>query len=269
MKKILTASVVLGLVAGLPAAAAAAPQINVSVNPGTLNFPGAGQRTLTVTNAGDVASTIDVGLGNYSITPEGRVQIDPKLEPARSAKRWLTVSPSRLSLAPRESQVVTVTAKPPHIAAPGDHHALVLLTGVADGASAGVQVRARVGVGTLVRVPGELRRYFQVHRLRVHRAGGVKVFRLGVTNKGNVNERLERGRVTVTLYRNGRRVLKVSSRTRSLLPGTSGIISMPYSGRLTGSFRAVATVRPMSPAFAGVGIASAQTTIVRRATLTL
>jgi hypothetical protein len=268
--KILTASLALGLVAvGVPAAAAAAPQINVSVNPGTLSFPGAGQQRLTVTNAGDVASTIDVGVGNYSITPEGRVQIDPRLEPARSAMRWLTVSPARLSLDPRESQVVTVTAKPPHIAAPGDHHALVLLTGVADGARGDVQVRARVGVGTLVRIPGQLRRYFQVHNLRVHRSGPLKVFRLGVTNKGNVNERLNRGQVSVTLYRNGRRVLKVTSRTRSLLPGTSGIISMPYTGSLTGTFRAVATVRPMSPTFAGVGIASSQIRIVRRATLTL
>jgi hypothetical protein len=266
--KLVTATVALGLLA-LPAAASAAPQINVSVNPGTLNFTGAGQRTLTVTNAGDVASTIDVGLGNYSIAPDGRVLVDPKLEPGRSAKRWLSVSPSRISLDPRESRTVTVTARPPHIAAPGDHHALVLLTGVADGGSGGVQVRARVGIGTLVRVPGALRRYFQVHRLRVHRAGSMKVFRLGVTNKGNVNERLERGRVTVSLYRNGRRVLRASSRTRSLLPGTSGIISIPYTGRLRGSFRAVATVRPASPAFAGVGIARSQTTIVRRASITL
>ncbi len=266
MKRHVAPALALALFAALPAGATAAPQINVAVNPGTLLLDRADRETLVVTNAGDVASTIDVGVGNYSIAEDGSVQVDPRLEPSRSAKRWLTVSPSVLNLGPRQSAVVTVTSKAPHIAAPGDHHALVLLTGRASGQTAGaVQVRARVGVGTLVRVPGELRRHLQVHRLSVHRAGSAKVVRLGVTNKGNVNERLARGQARVVLRRNGRVIARLTTRTRSLLPGTSGVISFPYTGRLTGRIKVTATLRPTATV---PGIAATASPIVRRASLT-
>jgi hypothetical protein len=260
----------LAAAAAVPATGSAAPQINVSVNPGTLILAGHASQTLTVMNAGDVASTIDVGVGNYAISPEGAVQIDPPLEPARSARRWLTVSPSRLDLAPRQSAVVTVVSKPPHIASPGDHHALVMLTGRSDGGSSSpVRVVARVGVGTLVRVPGALRRNLQVHGLTVHRAKGVKVFRIGLSNKGNVNERLARGQVTVVLRRGGAVVARLKARTRSILPGTSGIVAVPYRGPVRGVVTATATVTPTPAALAGPGIAGLARPVVRTATLTL
>lgn len=266
MKRHVAPALALALLAALPGAATAGPQINVAVNPGTLLLDGADRETLVVTNAGDVASTIDVGVGNYAISPDGSVQVDPRLEPSRSAKRWLTVSPSVLNLGPRQSAAVTVTSRAPHIAAPGDHHALVLLTGRASTRTGGVQVRARVGVGTLVRVPGRLRRHLQVHRLSVHRAGRAKVLRLGVTNKGNVNERLARGQATVVLRRKGRVIARLTTRTRSLLPGTSGVISFPYTGRPTGRVRVTAVLRPT---VAVPGIAGAAAPIVRRASLRL
>ena len=271
MIRIASLALALALAAvALPAAAGAAPQINVSVDPGTLILDGHARQTLRVTNAGDVTSTIDVGVGNYAISPEGAVLIDPPLEPARSARRWITVSPTRLALGPRESTVVTVTSRPPHIASPGDHHALILLTAAADRPSgSAVRVQARVGVGTLVRVPGALHRFLQVHNVTVHRGGGLKVLRIGMSNKGNVNERLARGQVVVVLRKNGRVIARLKARTRSLLPGTSGIISIPYRGKVRGTVRVTATVTPTPAALAGPGIAGIARPIVRTAALTL
>ena len=65
----------------------------------------------------------------------------------RSAERarWLTVRPSRIGLAPGASASITVAARVPRRAEPGDHDALVLLTTRPRDAG-GVAVRMRVGV---------------------------------------------------------------------------------------------------------------------------
>jgi hypothetical protein len=222
-----------------------------------------------VTNAGDVQSAITVRVGNYAFSPDGSVLVDPPLEPGRSARRWVTATPDRLVLDPRQSAQVVIYAKPPHIAAPGDHHALVLLAGEGAAQPGTVRVRAQVGVGVLVRVPHDLRRLIQPHKVTVARSAKVRVLRLGVTNKGNVNERLNRGQVRFQLRRGGRTLATVLARPRSFLPGTSGFVSARYTGPITGPVTVVATVQPTPAAQAGPSIQSTPPTVARTASLTL
>lgn len=238
--------------------------ISVSVSPSRLILLGSTHQDLEVRNAGSETTTIGLSVADYGLTPEGVVVIDPATDRGRSAERWITVTPSTLQLAPGQEGRVRVSSRVPRVAAPGDHQALVLLSG--EGSSAGrgpVRVRTRVGIGTLVRVDGDLRRDLVVHSVRLHRGGGRKVFRIGMSNRGNVNERFERGQVTVRLVRRGRTVATVTTRARSLLPGTSGIMSVAYTGKLTGPVRAIATVRPTPAALAGPAIATTPRTEVR------
>ena len=76
-----------------------------------------------------------------------------------------------------------MTSHPPRHAEPGDHHALVLLTARVVG-TAQVGVRTRIGVGVLVRMPGDIVRRIAVTGLSASRAKHVLTLRLA--NRGNV-----------------------------------------------------------------------------------
>jgi len=266
--RIAHAAAIIGGLLALAPAASAAPTLSLSVSPGRLIIPGAGQATLQVTNTSDDAATVDVRLADYVFTPLGTAILDPKLPPARSAKRWLTPSVTSLSLAGHQTTQVNLAAKPPHNATPGDHQAVLLFTTSGQGTGQ-VQVRTQIGVGVLVRVGGALRRDLLVHRLTVHRGGDVRSVRLGVSNRGNVDERLLQGQVRVELKRNGKTFATLTSRPRSILPGTSGIIAFPYRGSVRGNVTAVARLTPTPAAQAGPGIASTPSAIVRQATVRL
>jgi len=257
----------LGLLAVVPVAAAE-PTLSLSVSPGRLIIPGRGQATLQVTNTADAAATIDVRLADYIFTPLGKAILDPKLPPARSAKSWLTPSTTRLTLGAHQTGAVDLVSRPPHNATPGDHQAVLLFATGGTGTGQ-VQVRTQIGVGVMVRVGGTLRRDLLVHNLTVHRGGRVLSLRLGVSNRGNVDERMLQGQVRVELKRNGRTFATLVSKPRSILPGTSGIIAFPYRGTVRGEVTAVARLVPTPAAQAGPGIASTPPAIVRQATVRL
>jgi len=266
--RIATAIAGASLVLALPATGFAAGSVGVSVSPSRLTIPGGTEQTLTISNPTGRTAVIRVGLGNYDILRNGRVVIDPARTPGRSARKWLRAKPRTLTLGPGERGRVRVAALPNRVAAPGDHQALVLMS--SGGRRQGrLAVQARVGVPVQVRVGGALRRNLKVHRLSLAKAGRRRVFRIGVSNRGNLNERLPAGRVKVELRRRGRVVAKLTARRRELLPGRSGVITVPYRGRLRGRVTAVAIVRPASATETGPGVVAVPRPVRRAARVRL
>jgi hypothetical protein len=254
---------ILVAIAAAPASARPPDGLSVSVSPSRLVLDRAAQAVVSVTNSGRVRTTIDVTLGNYVILADGRVRVDPTLPPGRSAKRWLTVVPRRLELAPGQTADVRVSSKPKRSAAPGDHHALLLLSAAAR-SSATVSVRTRVGVTTLVRVNGPLVRDLRALGLSVAKRGKARFVRLQLQNRGNVNERFPSARTRLVLRRGGKTIAALRAATRSILPGTKGFLVFGYGGRTRGLVTAIARVEPATAAQAGPGITSKPKTIVLR-----
>jgi P pilus assembly chaperone PapD len=240
------------LVAVATAASAPQPPAAISVTPTQLVLDGRSAGTITVTNPGLRRMAVTTEVGNYVIASDGGVVVDPQLPPARSAKRWISVSPRTLRLAPGASVQVAVESRPARHARPGDHHALVMFTTVS--VTNQVAIRTRVGIPILVRVAGTLVRDLRVMSLRVDRTGDRHSLRLAVANRGNVNERLLRGQVTVLLRRGARTLAVLQPGTRTLLPGTAATLVMPYGGALRGRLTALVRVRPTPGEQAGPGL---------------
>jgi hypothetical protein len=243
---------------------------SISVSPTHLIIPGNGQATLAITNTGGEAEAFSLRIGNYDLRPNGSVRIDPKLSPGRSARDWLSASPQQVRLRPGEQATVTISSHPARTATPGDHQALLLIASAPKATGpGGVAVRSQVGVGVIARVAGPFVRDIAVARPYLVRSGAKRAFRLRLTNRGNINERFARGQIRLVLRRRGRVLARLAAGAQSVLPGTRGVVSIPYRGRISGLVTAVATVRLAPPALAGPGIASTPAPIVRRATVRL
>jgi hypothetical protein len=193
------------------AAASGVAAAAISVSPVRLQLAGAATRAIAITNGGSSRATVDARVAGFVLDRRGRGA------PARGGRAagWLRVRPSRVSLGPGASAVVTVVSAPPHGAAPGDHAALVLLT-TEPQQRGPVATRTQVGVVAVVRVAGRI-----VHRLALGafrtRRGMVEA---QVANRGNV---VERTRVTVALARAGRVVARLGPVPRMLLPHSAGV----------------------------------------------
>lgn len=260
-----------GLGAALIVAAAwsSALGITVSVTPTNLVILAGQSGDLTLTNPDQAAATYDLRIGNYEIRPDGSVRIDPKEPPSRSARDWLKVSPTTVQLAAGASTTLHITSRRVSTAAPGDHHALVLISSRPEATPSGVAVRARVGIGVIVRVPGDIIRKVIAARPYVVTSAGSRSVRVKLTNRGNVNERFLTGQIRMQVLQGHRVIARLRARPQSILPGTSGVISLPYRGRVHGLLRVVVSIRLARPAVAGPGIASTPAPIFRSTTLVL
>src|SRR5262245_14769014 len=264
MRRLILASLVALLahaaLAPFQAGAEGRSPLGLAVSPPLLlATPGHSQR-VTVTNQGPQTLTASVSLGDYGVRPDGELILDPRTTPARSARRWLAVSPTRLVLEPGQARTLRIGVRTAR-AYPGDYHALVYITSAATGGE--VSLAARLGVNVVVRVPGSLVRDLRVDGLRVHRAGGAGVVRLVLSNRGNVVERLLGGQVTVAL-RQGKAHVVLQAHPLDLLPGTSRLVSIPYTGSLRGRAVAVATVRPLPADLAGPHVDSSPRPVRQR-----
>jgi hypothetical protein len=177
---------------------------------------------------------LDVRRAGFALDLRGEPRIVGQNVPRRSAASWLTFRPRTLALGPGSSGAVTIASKVPGRAEPGDHDALVLFTTrrrVRDG----LAVRVRMGVVVVVRAPGEVVHRVAVRGLRVVDMGSGRVLELAVVNRGNVTESFVRGRVAVSVERGGRRLARLTAATRSLRPGTRGVLQFRVRRRLTGT----------------------------------
>lgn len=227
---------------------AMASTMSLSVNPSTLQMHAGEARQVTVTNIGGAATNLRATVGDYDMTPAGTVILNPRTAPPASAARWVTITPSTLALAPGQSAVLDVQSTAPTTAPPGDHEALILLSGSPVRPNGGtVQVDVRLGIGTLINVPGDLHRHLVLTRMRERGHGATRSLQIGLTNLGNVNEVIGRGQAKVT-FRQGRRVFtRVLPGRRSILPGGRATVTIRCPGTLMHSARAVLTIRPSAP----------------------
>ncbi|MFZ4755880.1 MAG: hypothetical protein ACOYL4_07710 [Miltoncostaeaceae bacterium] len=225
-----------------------ASTISLSVNPSTLQMRAGEARQVTVTNIGGAAANLRATVGDYGMTPGGTVILNPRTAPPASAARWVTVTPSTLALVPGQSAVLDVQSTAPSTARPGDHEALILLSGSPVRPGRGtVQVDVRLGIGMLINVPGDLRRDLVLTRVRERGHGATRTLQIGLTNRGNVNEVIGRGQAKVT-FRQGRRVFtRVLPGRRTILPGARATVTIRCPGTLVRSTRAVLSIRPSAP----------------------
>jgi hypothetical protein len=228
--------------------AGAGPMTTLAVNPTQLILVGVSKGAYTVRNPTGKPVSLKASIGDYTIKPNGRVVVNPKVPPKGSAKHWLTISPQSFKLQPHTNAVLDVNSHPGKHAGPGDHHALVLFTTAPTGKGK-VLVRTRIGVTALVRVPGKIKR-----KLVIGRPSAVRKkhqLRFALLNKGNINERLLKGAVKVALKKGRRVVQRLTAPARDILPRSRTGYGLPYRHRLKGKLTAVVTVRPLNGRAAG------------------
>jgi hypothetical protein len=225
------------LVLASASASTARPPIALSASPARVTLLGSGPAAIQVRNTGTTPAVVEVTRAGFRLDLRGR----PRIAPPSPGARWLTLRPRRLALTPGASASLTVTARLPRRAEPGDHDALVLLT-TRPRRTNGVAVRVRLGVVVVVRAPGKIVRQLELRGLRARRAGRSGTLELLVVNRGNVTETLRRERVLLTLGKPGQAPMRLRPETRTLRPRTRGIVEFRYRGRLHGWLTAQATV---------------------------
>ena len=204
------------------------PRVALSVSPARLALAAPGSRRINLRNDG--AERVVVEATRRTL---GR---------QTAAKTWLQVIPARLVLPSGESATLTLRARPPRRAEPGDHEVLVLLT-TRPLRGGRVDVQLRLGVRIRMVVPGRIVRRLTLGGVRVRRRHGARVLFVSVANLGNVTVQL-RGRVTASLFRRGRQVARLSLRAqRALLPGARALVALRHSGRARGPLIAVVRIR--------------------------
>jgi hypothetical protein len=203
------------------------PHATMSVTPSRLVLVGASSATVRLASA--AAAVVDVQATGLAVDLRGR----PRIAPRGDAASWLEVRPRHLTVRPSRAAGISITAKPPPRARPGDHVALLLLT-THPSASRGVAVRVRIGIIVTVRAPGKLVRKLAVVRVGLRRHGRTRVVEVDLANRGNVTERLARGWLVVTLLRGGHVLARLSSAPRDLLAFSRGRAVLTYRGAAKG-----------------------------------
>ena len=221
----LLASVVLAAPLGLTAAPA-----RLALAPGA-------HATVSVLNLGEATAVVEVARTAFGLDLRGRPRIGGLAAP------WFTVRPRRLVLRAGSRAVLAVAAVRRRGAAAGDHTSVLLLTTSIAGPPA-VKVRMRIGVVVVVRVPGRVRRSLALERPLVVWRARMRVLRVTVENRGNVDEWIGRGRLVLRLLRGRQVVAVLRTGSRRLLAHTRGVVEVRVPSRLRGRVRALVTIAP-------------------------
>ncbi len=227
-------AVLLALASASAGASGARPPVALTASPAHVELAGSGRATVRVTNSGTSRVVLDVRRAGFALDLRGEPRIVGQDAGRRSAAAWLGVRPPTLTIGSGESGSVTIASSVPARAEPGDHDALVLFTTrrrVRDG----LAVRVRMGVVVVVRAPGKVVRRLALRGLRAVRTRRGRLLELVVVNRGNVTESFTRGRTVVSVERDGRRLARLTAATRSLRPGTRGVLQFPLRRRLRGN----------------------------------
>jgi len=234
------------LASALPAGASSdAARFAVSAWPSRVTVSAPGTATVGVGNPGKAPVTLVARSAGYTLDRGGR----PRIGPATTS--WFAVRPARLVVAPHGTARLRVAVRRPAGARPGDHAELLLLS-TEPPPGRRVAARLRIGVVVVVRVPGRRVRRLGLGPLRVHGHDRFTVVELTIANRGNVDEWIGRGRIRVTLVRQGWRMASAAIEPRRLLALSSGVVEARFRGRLAGRLIAVVVLRQPR---AGVAIA--------------
>jgi hypothetical protein len=208
----------------------------VSAWPARVVVAAPGATTVAVGNPGRDPVVLSARPRAYTLDPRGR----PRIEEPQAG--WLVVRPARFTVPPHGTLQLRVVVRHPAGVRPGDHAELVLLT-TEPPPGRRVSARLRIGVVVVVRVPGRLVHRLALGPLRLSGRGPLTRLELTVANRGNVDEWVERGRVTVTLVRRGWRLASAPIGARRFLARTSGIVEARFRRTLHGWVTVIATLR--------------------------
>jgi hypothetical protein len=208
------------------------PPVSLVAAPAHVSLTGNAKEIVRVTNSGRRPVVVDVSRAGFTIDLRGRPRIVRRGQGLRAAGSWLTVRPARLSIPSKGSASLTIAARVPRRAEPGDHGALVLLT-TRPLRSAAVMVRMRLGVVVVVRAPGAIVRRLALLRLSIRRGEHARALELLFANRGNVSE-VVGPCLTVTLHRAGKVLARLRPAARRLLPRARGIVELRYPKRVRG-----------------------------------
>ncbi|HZO62273.1 MAG TPA: hypothetical protein VFB35_04770 [Gaiellaceae bacterium] len=223
----MTLAAVAALLAASAAAGAARPPVSLIASPAHVSLAGTARAGVVVTNSGTEPVVVDVTRAGFALDLHGR--------PGPVARRssWLAVGPRQLVLAPGAAATLTVSARVPRRAQPGDHSELVLLS-TRPSVRRGLPVRVRLGVVVVVRAPGKVVHRVGLLGLRSRRAGRGRRLEVLVANTGNVTEHLGGTCMTVTVHRGARILTRLRGVRRDLLPHSRGVVDVRYAGKARG-----------------------------------
>jgi hypothetical protein len=219
------------------------PSLRLTASPAHVTLNGSARTAVRVSNSGSSTVLVDVRRAGFALDLRGRPRIVASATIRRESS-WLTVRPHSFTLRPGGSTSLTVAARVPTRAEPGDHTALVLVT-ARPRPRAGLIVRMRLGVVVDIRAPGRIVHRLVPLRLRLGKPDRrSRTFDLLVANRGNVTEELGSRRATLTLTRDGKTIAKVRGEPRRMLPRARGVIVFRYRGRARGTMSAVVVLTP-------------------------
>jgi hypothetical protein len=118
-----------------------------------------------------------------------------------------------------------VRVKRPAGARTGDHAQLLLLSTVPPSGRR-VAATVRIGIVVVARIPGRLVHRLRMTRVRIRHRARRAWLELVVANRGNVDEWLGGGRLTLTLSRPGGKAVRLPVAARRVLARTSGIVEV-------------------------------------------
>jgi hypothetical protein len=210
--------------------------LSVAVWPARVTVMAPGTTTVRVGNPGGASIRLVVRARGYALDPIGR-----PLVLAPTAK-WLSGSPTRLVVPAHGVGGLHVRVRRPAGARPGDHAQLLVLS-TEPAAGRRVVASLRIGIVVVPRIPGRLVHRLEVRRIHARTLGPETVVAVTVANRGNLDEWLGRGRLSVTLARRGAKPLTAPTRARRLLARSIGIAAVRFRLRVHGRVTLVVVVR--------------------------
>lgn len=222
---------------------AAPPQVSLTAAPARVQFAGAGSQVVQLRNAGRAPVVVDVRRAGFALDLRGSPRVV-----AAAPSGWLSASPATISLPPQGTASVTVRARVPRGASPGDHMALLLVAS-RPVPHAGLAVRTRLGVVVVLRVPGKVVRRVTVEALKLRRQGRLRTLVLHLANRGNVTETIAAKQLTVSIWKRGRQIARLSPAARELLPRSRGVVELRYRGTAHGPAIARVVLGPLRRSF--------------------
>ena len=216
------------------------PPVALAAAPARLVLPASSRAVIRVANTGRAPLDVRVSRAGLSLGAEGRPAVGARAAPPG----WLFVSRTHFRIGGHTTVAVLVRAGALRGVRPGDHATLLLLSAVRPGRHA-ITVALRVGVVVVVRARGRVARRLALGSAQVARQSHRRTLRIGVVNRGDLDEWIGRGRLRLSLWRAGRVVARPAPLARRLLARSRGVVVAPLRGGLRGRY--VLEVRFLRP----------------------
>jgi hypothetical protein len=212
-------------------APAAVPPVALAAAPARLVVPASSRAVIRVANTGGTALDVQVSRAGLSLGREGHPTLGARPTPAG----WLFVSRTRFRIRAHATVALAVRAGALRGARPGDHATLLLLSAIRPGRHS-VGVGIRIGVVVVLRARGVTVRRLALGGVRADRRPGKPLLRVGIVNRGDLDEWIGSGRVQLTLRRAGRVVARPIAAPRRLLARSSGVLVAAVRRKLHGRY---------------------------------